>query len=235
MHTSPGIFYGWHIDPGGEWHVDYLVLRLSDFEKDNDRVFPVRVKEIYPAGEAEFPMKAVKDRALLERLKPHLGDEEPGQCTAPTARNVTVDATTQTAELASLEPSAGEPPTVEPLSHATESLPPGYVDVAGRPTRRYKGTTRPPHIWPEVWQMMSRKQEQIAIKQHKEAEAALQPETLAAPVTDASYQSAWEDLDVWVASAAAAEYADADGEQWSFKTLLAEMRTYQEDLQQPTR
>ncbi len=34
---------------------------------------------------------------------------------------------------------------------------------AGRATRQYKGTARPPDVWPEMWRIMSKKQRQIEI------------------------------------------------------------------------
>ena len=42
--------------------------------------------------------------------------------------------------------------------------PDGYDMIDGRMTR-IQATTRPPHIWPETWQAMSKKQKEAAVAQ----------------------------------------------------------------------
>ena len=158
-HTLPGIFVGWHVDPGGEWHGDYLVYRLSDFETETspDRLHPVRVKELVVPEDLEFPLRAVRDKAQQERLlRPHLAEDD---ASPPPKEVETSDVGTQTLT---------EAPLADGPNANQATLPKGYIDVAGRPTRRYKGTTRPPDIWPEIWQMMSPKQKREAIGVHKE-------------------------------------------------------------------
>ena len=48
----------------------------------------------------------------------------------------------------------------------------GNTVVYGRPTRKWAGSKRPPHIWPEVWQMLSKKKKQAAYNAYQETIAA---------------------------------------------------------------
>ncbi len=59
---------------------------------------------------------------------------------------------------------------------------------AGTATRQYKGTARPPDVWPEMWRIMSKKQRQIevdrgsALQKAKETEDTAKTETRGKPL-----------------------------------------------------
>ncbi len=52
---------------------------------------------------------------------------------------------------------------LEKQEEGEKELPKGCKMEAGRATRQYKGTARPPDVWPEMWRIMSKKQRQIEI------------------------------------------------------------------------
>ena len=61
----------------------------------------------------------------------------------------------------------------------SSDLPPlDPVDHGGRNARKYKGTTRPPQIWPEVWQMLSKKKKLEEIAKYQQS---LKESHIAAP------------------------------------------------------
>ena len=159
LHTVPGIFIGWHIDPGGEWHGDYLLLRQSDFESEDARIYPIRVKEIVMPDFFEYPLKIAKDSRKFSKLLERDDDgHAPGDKEGPKVKHV--DASTQT---------NSEDAGKEETKPAT--LKKNYTDISGRPTRGYKGTSRPPDLWPEDWLLMSRKQRRIAADEYKAKQA----------------------------------------------------------------
>ena len=83
---------------------------------------------------------------------------------------------------------------LEPVTHVSPPAPTPNVPVndGGRNPRKYKGTTRPPQIWPEVWQMLSKKQKQAEIDKYQQS---LRESQIAAPaLTHQEYDS--ENIDV---------------------------------------
>ena len=84
----------------------------------------------------------------------------------------------------------------EPSGQAT--MPPGYTVVNGRTTRRYKGSTRPPKIWPEMWQMMSMKQKAIARREWEaEQRQALQQSAQVSGATQKESSGRWRGTCRW--------------------------------------
>ena len=57
-----------------------------------------------------------------------------------------------------------EPWVGETRYHKLWKTPAGYDMIDGRLTR-LQSTTRPPHIWPEVWQGMSKKSRETAVSE----------------------------------------------------------------------
>ena len=56
--TIPGVFIGYHVNPGGEWGGDYLVADLAYFRQDHDatrsKVKIHRINEVVPNRDGKF-------------------------------------------------------------------------------------------------------------------------------------------------------------------------------------
>ena len=71
--TLPGVFVGYHVNPGGEWSGDYLVADLEYFRKNPDvprsKVKIHRIKEVVPNldGAFVFPVAVLASRAAAQR------------------------------------------------------------------------------------------------------------------------------------------------------------------------
>ena len=61
--SVPGIFLGYHLQPGGKWKGDYFVIPLTELQSSEDTAPKAqRVKEVYLAtGAIQFPMKQAYD------------------------------------------------------------------------------------------------------------------------------------------------------------------------------
>ncbi len=70
--TLPGVFVGYHVNPGGEWSGDYLVADLEYFRKNPDVPRPGvkvhRIKEVglNPDGKFVFPVAVWRRERLLK-------------------------------------------------------------------------------------------------------------------------------------------------------------------------
>ena len=158
-----GFFAGWRFDLGCLWHGDYIVYRLRDLVDGRSHPRPDVVKEIEVIdGDFAFPLAEARDQANAEMLKQVELDKLQDEI-LPSKSIPTRSVSTQTSEL---------PPAVEP-----GAVKAGYHMSAGRPTRNYKGSTRPPDMWPELWRMMSPKDRQRARDEYhkslKDVEKAL--------------------------------------------------------------
>ena len=110
---------------------------MQDFIDGRSHPRPDVVKEIEVIdGDFVFPLAEARDRANVEMLK-QMELEKLQDEILPTKPVATQSVATQTSE---------SPPAVEP-----EAIKAGYHMCGGRPTRNYKGSTRPPYIWPEYW------------------------------------------------------------------------------------
>ncbi len=75
--TLPGVFIGYHVNPGGEWSGDYLVADLAYFRADPDvprsQIKVHRIKEVVPIfdGKFVFPVAVWRRERLLKA--DHLG------------------------------------------------------------------------------------------------------------------------------------------------------------------
>ena len=126
-----------------------------------------------------FPLREAIVRADAERLVALVHNERDavGLAIESTPRVALVDASVQTsnehitAPVPTLSDLAVAPPAATPSTDAThgvsdeastpaatpstETPPAPYgTDAMGRPVRRYKGSNRPPHIWPEIWRAL---------------------------------------------------------------------------------
>ena len=76
--TVPGVFVGWHLDPGCSWRGDYLVIPLTSFQQSGRKSYQAhRIKELISFDPTDFPLQAT----YLENLKkvdpvPTAGDKE---------------------------------------------------------------------------------------------------------------------------------------------------------------
>ena len=61
--TVPGVFFGWHIEPGCGFRGDYIVVPLSAFRIPDKKVYHAhRVKELVTFSATQFPLQ----EAMLE-------------------------------------------------------------------------------------------------------------------------------------------------------------------------
>ena len=211
--SVPGIFLGWFLVPGGRFKGDYLVISLSDLtshlQKPSSRVFVQRVKEIYrDASEPYiFPLKPLHDKVRrtidepLVRRKSVANataeaeaeadkwlsekdstDDKPDEEAPPIDRNPNYQeggSSSSSKQIIELDDTAI---TTGPQTPAEVIRPDPLAD--GRNPRKYRGSTRPPDIWPESWQALSkkRKDEEIA-KYKKKIEAENDPVPAVANLT----------------------------------------------------
>ncbi len=68
---------------------------------------------------------------------------------------------------------------LETQEEGVQELPKGYKMKTGRATRQYKGTARPPDVWPEMWRIMSKKQRQIEVDRWNALQTAKESEETA--------------------------------------------------------
>ena len=171
----PGVLLGYHVLPGGKWKGDILAASLEDFrwaaETPGTVVRIHRVKEVTLEHGApiEFPFRAAHEKARvsldLEIVAPPLtGPSEPpadgGGSSSGQKETWDVPPVPGQGDVAmdDLRPEA-RPDVVEEIL-AKPSLPSGVRRVAkgymihDRFVRDYKGSQRPPWIWPEIWKMM---------------------------------------------------------------------------------
>ena len=64
--SIPGIFLGYHFNPGGRWSQDYLVACLDDFDTSDDNTYRKvnvhRIREIvFTESDVQFPLRKVYD------------------------------------------------------------------------------------------------------------------------------------------------------------------------------
>ena len=84
---------------------------------------------------------------------------------------------------------------LEPVLSVPPPAPPSQIPAndGGRNPRKYKGTTRPPQIWPEVWQMLSKKRK---LEEINKCQQSLNECQIAAPaLTHQEYDSEYVDVE----------------------------------------
>ena len=70
--TIPGVFIGWHLDPGCEWRGDYLIVPVAVFRDAGRKMYNAhRVKELVSYDPLNFPLQAayLEDRIKVEPPK----------------------------------------------------------------------------------------------------------------------------------------------------------------------
>ena len=65
--TTPGVFLGWKLHPGGKWSGDYLCSPLCDWDNAKThgkkvRVIRTKIVDFDPNLPVEFPMGAIQDQ-----------------------------------------------------------------------------------------------------------------------------------------------------------------------------
>ena len=69
--TIPGLFLGWHVEPGRGFRGDYLVAALERFKRPNQTSFHAhRVKEIVTFDATNFPPQAALVESMIEASAP---------------------------------------------------------------------------------------------------------------------------------------------------------------------
>ena len=174
--TIPGVFVGYHIQPGGLWNGDYLVADLAPFREDCDvaksKVKIHRTKEIVKNYGARFifPVAYWRYRRLIS------GSDETDATVFPSCIPEGADVARASGD-APLPPDA---PPVETMpaqagSSSANGVAPG-TDTRGMgletfegrgAVRHRKGTSRPPTISPELWQSISAKRKKEAIADYE--------------------------------------------------------------------
>jgi hypothetical protein len=154
----PGIFLGWDADPGGKWSKSYVVISVEDAlgsNTHNSRVQNIqRIREVEIPRSISYPLYDKECAKAFVGSKPSTWQVEP----VPASGSVT---TTKEA--------------VDTPMHLKE----GYMISAykvgnmnfdrydNRIIRKYAGSKRPPHIWPEDWQKMTPKEKTAELLQYQ--------------------------------------------------------------------
>ena len=77
--TIPGLFLGWHVEPGCGFHGDYMAVALEKFKTPDQTSFHAhRVKEIVNFDATSFSLQAAMVESMIEVSAPtkdggHLG------------------------------------------------------------------------------------------------------------------------------------------------------------------
>ena len=153
--TRVGLFVGFHMQPGGRWSGDYLVVEFARLrESPNTEPGSAKIhrvaevmnvdfgKFVFPLGEYRLAKEA---EVVVTTEVPEQGGSTPGQIPVLTEPQ---DSSRKREAEAPGGLGAGRPDLRGQG---------GVVD--GRPVRRYKGSKRPPYIDPDVWsQLLSPKE-----------------------------------------------------------------------------
>ena len=144
--TRPGIFVGLHFQPGGLWSGDFIVADFAAFQEDPD-IQPgshacsiSRTKEVVVPGKHEpiiFPLADFREKERVAVMH-----HAPGLFNA----DASIDAEPQIVDNRATAGNGAPIVTGDGIDHRGE----GDV-VGGQKIRKYKGSSRPPHIHSEVW------------------------------------------------------------------------------------
>ena len=75
--TIPGLFLGWHVEPGCGFRGDYLVVALEKFKTPNQTSFHAhRVKEIVTFDATSFPLQAAMVESMIDVSAPTKDGED---------------------------------------------------------------------------------------------------------------------------------------------------------------
>ena len=75
--TIPGLFLGWHVEPGCAFRGDYLVVALEKFKTPSQTSFHAhRVKEIITFDATNFPLQAAMVESMIEVSAPKKDGED---------------------------------------------------------------------------------------------------------------------------------------------------------------
>ena len=173
--SEPGIFLGYHFQPGMKWKKEILVVPIKDVNRQdfNEFIKPIKVDRFeVPKGDYVFPLK---ERAEKVRL---------GGATDALERPVVESLTNQDAEEVEPGPTGSgegekfEPKVVDPKTGKMVPIPSGgmYYDAGGTLGRRYggaRGSRKPDNIPSYLWTAMSKKQKDQAVEEAAR-EAALE-------------------------------------------------------------
>ena len=174
----PGLFVGYHTQPGGKFNGDYYVIEYSALQANPDmplnlaRKHMHRVKEVKPAitesGRPRFPLG--ERRNAIKRLPPTL------QVVGPNGvQDITLGLGGADDQLDNVDPPVVDDPyqPVQEVIDDDDDPPPqpdtrgqgGWSD-AGLWIRQRDGSTRPPHIDQEVWRRWADPVKQEAIAEY---------------------------------------------------------------------
>jgi hypothetical protein len=161
-----GVFLGWDADPGGKWSKSYIVISIEDAQGSNTH--NSRVHCIQRLREIETPTKITYPLYDIECAKMFI-DKKASSWPVESVADVE------------------EPPDM-PMHLKKGYMIEAYVvgnikfdKFDNRITRKYKGSKRPPHTWPEAWSLMTPKDKAKAILEHtrsvEQYESAEAPES----------------------------------------------------------
>ena len=80
--SIPGVFVGWHVEPGCTWGGDYLVIPLAAFKSPGRKMYNShRIKELVSFDPMDFPLQAalIEDRHGVKATKKAGGEIWPDQ------------------------------------------------------------------------------------------------------------------------------------------------------------
>ena len=174
--SVPGVFLGYHLQPGGKWKGDVVVASLADFrataEDPNHSVHIQRVREVTldDPHSFTFPFKEAHERRRADvppllADSPHVIDDDSQNVVAdggtssgePTSDGWDVPPVLEPVPLPAPAPQAPEVPPGPALPDGCVKVPGGYM-LHGQFWKPYKNTPRPPWIIPEQWTRYTRKQ-----------------------------------------------------------------------------
>ena len=177
----PGIFLGYKMHPGGTWRGEYVVAELHEFDDmddvNNGRVsVQTAVREVhFPKDEkVVFPLKDRYDK--IKRTLPDHADRADGDSVdeSPADSSNPKGAVPDTTQNVGERRETDEAQQTEDEQNKPKQRGVGSANLFGINIRNYKGSTRPPDIFPMEWTAMSKKQKLEKIAQYAAKRTALE-------------------------------------------------------------
>jgi hypothetical protein len=146
-----GVFLGWDADPGGKWSKSYIVISVEDAQGSNthnSRIHCIqRLREVETPSRITYPLY---DRECAQMFNDKKASSWPVESVAEVEEPIDM-------------------PMHLRKGYMIEAYSVGNVKFDkfdNRITRKYKGSKRPPHTWPEAWSLMTPKEKTKAILEH---------------------------------------------------------------------
>ena len=188
--AEPGVFVGYHFQPGMKWKHEVLVLSLKELNRQDfhECIKPIRAYQFkVPEGDFTFPMKQ-----RYERVQQGLAADALERPATESLHNQDAEPSAEQAAEASDADRKVEPPKVlHPKTGKEIPLPEGgkYYDSGGTLGRRYGGTRgsrKPDSIPSDLWVRLSKAQKEKAIDDEAREQALKDLEARETPSSSSS-------------------------------------------------